>query len=73
MYSNVKSLWPNPTSRDHDLNKLESTLPDDTSTQVTDFLAIRFLIKDTLKIQEVFNNLLLSLLERERDPSFQQN
>ena len=32
-------LWPHPTPGGHDLNNLESTLPQDVSTQVSAFLA----------------------------------
>lgn len=31
------SLWICPTPRDHDMNKLESTISEDASTKVTDF------------------------------------
>ena len=33
------SLWPHPTSWDHDFHKFLSTLPDDAFTQVSAFLA----------------------------------
>ena len=31
MYNLIPQLWPLPTPGDHDLNKLESTLPEDAS------------------------------------------
>jgi len=42
-------LWPHLTTRDNDLNKLESTLSEDASTQVSAFLAKWFLRRRFLK------------------------
>lgn len=49
MYSFVKIApngrtvkWPNPTPGDHYLNKLEFTLHEDASTQITEFWSIGF-------------------------------
>ena len=39
MLNLIPQLWPHPTPGDHDLNKLESTLPEDASTQVKAFQA----------------------------------
>lgn len=45
MHSNVQikpPLLSHPTPRDHDLNKPESTLPEDATTRVLAFLPIGF-------------------------------
>lgn len=38
-------MWPRPNPGDQDLNKLESSLPEDVTTQVTAILSDRFLIR----------------------------
>lgn len=55
-------MRPNPTPGDQDLNKLESTLSEDASIQITAFLANRFLrrfSKNTNKFSLIHNYLLL--------------
>lgn len=52
---------PHPTPENHDLNKLESTSPEDASTQVSNFLANWFMrkkiLKDINKFPIIFNHL----------------
>lgn len=42
MYKFDPLFWPHPTHGDHYLMKLESTPPEDASSQVTAFLADQF-------------------------------
>lgn len=53
IFQNIRPpLWPHPTPKDHNLSKLKSTLHEDGSSQVTDFLAnklsYKFLCKKPL-------------------------
>lgn len=49
-------LWRLPTFRDQDLSNLESTLPDDDSTQVTAFLSHLVFENKNEKCRQIFNN-----------------
>ena len=48
-------LWPHPTPGDHDFHNFESTLPRDASTQVSTFLADKFLRRRFLKIYSTYS------------------
>lgn len=54
----VYTLWPHPFSGDHDFNKFESTLPYDTSTKVSKFVA-NVLWKFFIKCQHFSNFLII--------------
>lgn len=49
-------LWRLRTFRDQDLSNLESTLPDDDSTQVTAFLNHLVFENKKEKYRQIFNN-----------------
>lgn len=59
-------LWPNPISRNHNINKLESTLIKDVFTQVTAFMANWILgwniplIKKTTSVENNLTSFLLT-------------
>lgn len=55
-------LWRLRTFRDQDLSNLESTLPDDDSTQVTAFLSHLVFENKNEKYRQIFNNSQLSTL-----------
>lgn len=51
IYNYVKfifPLWSHLTLRDHDLNKVDSTLPEDAYSQVQDFLVFEKIVQDFL-------------------------
>ena len=48
------SIVAPPIPRDHDFHNFESTLPEDTSTQVSTFLADQFLRRRFLKIYSLY-------------------
>lgn len=41
-------MWSHLTLRDHDLNKVDSTLPEDAYSQVQDFLVFEKIVQDFL-------------------------
>lgn len=43
--NSTPGLWPHPIPGDHDLNKLESLLPKDASTEVAAIIVKWFLIR----------------------------
>ena len=48
-------LWPHPTPGGHDFHKLEFTLPEDASTQVSAFLVLWFMRRRFLKIYPIYS------------------
>ena len=51
----IPQLWPHPTPGDHDLNKLESTLPEDAFILICTFLAWLFFKRKFWKMFSIYS------------------
>ena len=75
MYNFIPLLRPYPTPGDHDLNKLESTLPEDASILIN-FPSVMVFEKKILKIFSIYSYVKLHpsivTLLYPREPRFEQ-